>query len=199
MNGKRTITSILIGAVAFGAVLGYGRAASQPAAPAPKIGLVSIRDAFNGSKKHALYQAQAAKRQAQANAQLDQLNNEMETEESELKKLKPGSADYLQQLQVALEKRAKLQTQQEVVKQQWLLEGKNWLEAVYQEVLKAAEAVAKERGLDFVLERTEPKFPMSNEELRLTISTHKVLYGAGAVDLTNDVIARIDAGESLKP
>jgi len=78
-------------------------------------------------------------------------------------------------------------------------EDKKWFEDLYQETLKAIETVAKDRGLDLVLERTEPKFPIASEEVWSTVSTNKVLYGGGCVDLTNDVIARIDASATLKP
>ena len=62
MNGKTVTASILVCVAALLAAMQYSHAASQPTAPAAKIGLVSIRDVFDGSKKHALYQAQTAKR-----------------------------------------------------------------------------------------------------------------------------------------
>lgn len=199
MNGKTVTASILVCVAALLAAMQYGHAASQPAIPAAKIGLVSIRDVFGGSKKHSLYQAQTAKRVAQARAQIDDLTKQLDTEEGDLKTLKQGTAEYVKQFQVVLDTRSKLQNQQELFKQQRMAEDKKWFEDLYQETLKATEAAAKERGLDLVLERTEPKFPIASEEVWSTVSTNKVLYGGGCPDLTNDVIDRIDASATLKP
>ena len=200
MNRKTVTASILVCAAALLAAMQYGHAASPTTTLSSKIGLVSIRDVFGGSKKHALYQAQTAKRVAQMRAQLDEWTKQLDTEENDLKNtVKPGTADYVKQFQVVLELRSKLQNQQELIKQQRMAEDKKWFEDLYQETLKAIETVAKDRGLDLVLERTEPKFPIASEEVWSTVSTNKVLYGGGCVDLTNDVIARIDASATLKP
>jgi Skp family chaperone for outer membrane proteins len=199
MNGKTITTGILVCAVALVAALQYAPAASQTTAPAPRIGVVSVRHVFDGSKKHALYQAQLTKRLSQVKAQIDELARQVENEESELKMFKPGTADHLKQSQVVLEARSKLRNQEELIKLQQTLETKRWFEDLYQETLRATEAVAKERGLDLVLERTEPRFPMGTEEAFSVISTHKVLYCGACVDLTNDVIARVDASANLRP
>lgn len=199
MTGKTFTASVLVCAVALLAALQYGQAASPAPAPASKIGVVSIRDVFNGSKKHALYQAQTAKRMAQVKIEIEDGNKRLDTAEADLKALKPGTAEYVKQYQVVLELRSKLQTQQEVLKQQRMAEDKKWFEDLYQETLKSIDAIAKEKGLDLVLERTEPKFPIASEEVWSTVSTNKVLYAGGCVDLTNDVIARVDASATLKP
>ncbi|MCX5646704.1 MAG: OmpH family outer membrane protein [Phycisphaerae bacterium] len=199
MNGKTVTASILVCVAALWAAMQYGHAASQPATPVSKIGLVSVRDVFGGSKKHALYQDQTAKRVAQARIKIDDLTKQLDTEEGDLKTLKQGTAEYVKQFQVVLDTRSKLQNRQELFKQQRMAEDKKWFEDLYQETLKATEAAAKERGLDLVLERTEPKFPIASEEVWSTVSTNKVLYGGGCPDLTNDVIARIDASATLKP
>ncbi len=199
MSSRTTVTGILICAVALLATLERG-GAQPPAQDAPvKIGLVSIRSVFNGSRKHMQYRAQAMARQSQARAQVEKLAKEVEAEDAGLKTLKQGTADYMQQLQIMLDLRAKLDGQQEYLKQQRVLEDKKWMEDLYQEILKTVKEVAAEKGLDLVLERTEPEFPISSDELMLTFSTHKVLYDGGCVDLTEEVVARIDAGAGTKP
>jgi len=47
-----------------------------------------------------------------------------------------------------------------------------------------------------VLEKSEPELPAaSSNELMLTISTHKVLFNSGCEDITDAVMAKIDAAE----
>lgn len=199
MNGRTVVTALVVCAIALLATRQYGRAEAPSAAPASKIGIVSVRGAFNKSQKHQQYRAAALKRQSQARIQVEVLAKEIETEDAELKTLRQGTADYMKQLQALLEKRAKLDSQQEYLKQQRVLEDKKWMEDLYQEVLKIVGDLAKEKGLDVVLERTEPEFPISSDELMLTVSTHKVLYDRGCVNLTDEVVARLDAGQGAKP
>jgi Skp family chaperone for outer membrane proteins len=199
MNGRTIVTVLVVCTIALLATRQYGRAESQPAGAPSRVGVVSVRGAFNGCKKHQQYRAVALRRQSQARAQIEVLTKEIETEEAELKTLKQGTPDYMKQLQTLLEKRATLDGQQEYLKQQRALEDKKWMEDLYQEVLKIVGDLAREKGLEMVLERTEPEFPISSDELMLTVSTHKVLYDGGCVNLTSDVIARLDASESVKP
>ena len=199
MKSKTAAAMILIGGMALSAALELGRAAPGAAGAPPKIGVVSVRNVFRGSKKHAQHSAQLMARQSQAKAKLEDLTKEIEVEEAELKTLKEGTPDHMEQLQAVFEARSKLQGQQEYIKQQQVLENKRWLEALYQETLRIVGELAKEKGLELVLERTEPEFPISSEELMAALNVHKVLYDGGCVDLTSEVIARIDASETLKP
>lgn len=199
MSGKMATISFVICALVSVAVLEHGRAASQPTSPTVKIGVVSMNEVIKGSKKHVQYTSQAMARQARATSQLTDLRKEVEGEEASLKTFKQGTADYTQQLQVVFEKRTRLQAQQEFLKQQSLLEDKKWLEDLYQAFAKATKNLAKEKGLDLVLERTEPEFPIRGEELMTTLFMHKVLYDGGCLNLTSEVMARVDADETLKP
>ncbi len=198
MNGKMAIGGVVVCALALFAALDHGRAASQPVPPT-RIGVVSLGDVFKDSQKHAQHNAQAMARIAQGRGQLDNLRKEVEGDEAELKTFKEGTPDYAQQLQVVLEKRARLQGQQDFLKQQSLLEEKTWRENLFQAFTKATKEIAKDKGLDLVLERTEPEFPVSSDELMITLYTHKVLYADGCVDLTAEVTARLDADGTLKP
>ncbi|MGE5297428.1 MAG: OmpH family outer membrane protein [Solirubrobacterales bacterium] len=199
MNGKMAVGGFLVCVLLSLGLLEYGRAAAPAAGPTLKVGVVSMKAVFQASAKHKQYAAGAMARQSQARMQLDNLKKEIEGDDAELKALKQGTPDYTQQLQVVLEKRAKMQSQQEFLKQQSVLEDKKWLEDLYQAFARATKALAQEKGLDMVLERTEPEFPIPSDELMSTLYMHKVLYAGGCVDLTTEVTARLDADETLKP
>jgi Skp family chaperone for outer membrane proteins len=68
---------------------------------------------------------------------------------------------------------------------------------IYTDILRIVNEVAQQKGLDLVLEKNEPELLDSTpaNELMLTIRTHKVLYSGGCVDITDEVIARLDAGK----
>jgi Skp family chaperone for outer membrane proteins len=199
MNSKIAAGVFVVCMLMSLAVMERGRAAAPATGPTPKIGVVSMREVFKASVKHKQYSAQAMSRQVQARSQLEDLKKSVDGEEAELKTLKQGTPDYKQQLQTVIEKRAKLQSQQEFLKQQSVLDDKKWLEDLYQAFSRATQAIAKEKGLDLVLERTEPEFPVPSDELMSTLYTHKVLYAGGCLDLTSEVTTRMDADETLKP
>jgi Skp family chaperone for outer membrane proteins len=193
MNIRTKAVGILIIAVALLATFQYSQAASEATPAMSKIGILSVRTVFNTSKRHAQYRSQVLQAQSRARAQIEDLTKDIDAEEAGLKALKEGTPDYMKQLQTILKKRADLDSQREYLKQQRSLEDKNWMEALYQETLKIVQAVAKEKGLTLVFERTAPEFPVSSEELMMTFSTHKVLYAEGCVDLTAEVTSRLDA------
>lgn len=94
-----------------------------------------------------------------------------------------------------LEKQGKLQVQREIYERQRALKERNVIEQLYKDILRETRKVAEQKGLDVVFERSEPDFPSpSANDLTMTISTHKLLYGDGCVDITDEVMARVDAG-----
>ncbi len=197
MKTKTIVMGMMICAVALLASFQYGHA-GPAATSASRIGVVSVRTVFNQCQSQAQYRAQAIARQNRSRAELEAQAKMIEAADAELKTLRPGTTDYLQQLQKVLKGRAELESQQEFLNQQRMSQDKMWMEKLYQETLKIVSVVAREKGLEMVLERTEPEFPTSSEELMATFSTHKVLYSGGAVDLTAEVMARLDKLD-LKP
>ena len=108
--------------------------------------------------------------------------------------LKQGSADYLSGMKDVFDKQASLQAKQEYFKRQMDMREKTVVEQLFKDVIKATGEVAKDKGLDIVLEKSDPDLPAANtNELTLTISTHKVLYSAGCDDITDAVMAKVDA------
>jgi len=173
--------------------------AAQSGASASKVGVVSIRTVFDKTRQQAQYQTKAVARRARDRAQLEGLAQGVKAAEEEMNTHKQGTTEYLKLMQDVIQKRAQLDAQQEYLKQQTMLENKMWMEKLYETTLKIVTALAKDKGLDLVLERTEPSFPISSDELMATFSTHKVLYAGDSVDLTNEVISRLDAMDDIQP
>jgi Skp family chaperone for outer membrane proteins len=127
-------------------------------------------------------------------AELEKLSKEIDLDKAEIKMLKPGSSDYSSRMKEILEKQGKLQAQQEFFKRQMEMKEQTVVESLFKDVVKATGEVAKDKGFDLILEKSEPDLPASStNELTLTISTCKVLYNAGCEDITDAVMARVDA------
>jgi Skp family chaperone for outer membrane proteins len=198
MKSKTVVMCVVICIVALLATWDYGYAASSSGGGS-RIGVVSVRAVFNKTQHQIEFRSQAIARRRRDQTAWEDLGREIQAGEADLQTRNPGTADYLQRLQAVMDGRAKLESRKQFMEQQNALENKLWTEKLYQETLKIVGALAKERGLDLVLERTEPNFPMASEELMATLSTHKVLYAGAEADLTNEVLKRLDAIPSLKP
>jgi Skp family chaperone for outer membrane proteins len=201
MKNRISLIGVAIGTIALMAAFEYSRAQSMaPAAiSSSKIGVVSIAGVFNKSQLQAQYRTKQQAADSKSRSELEALAAQIEADRKQLDTLKSSSDDYLKLVQTIIDNRAKLDARQEYLKQQRLVEDRQQLEKIYPEVLKAVAALAKERGLDLVLERTEPSLAnaRSADELMSIVSTHKTLYAGGCVDLTEEVVARLDA--STKP
>ena len=168
--------------------------------PALKIGVVSVRKAFRESKKNNKYRTDVLAEQSKIRAELEKLSKEAEAQEAGLKALKVGSADYMAQYKELLGKRADLDARQQFNNQQRLQKDRFWTEELYKEILRITGELAQQKGLDLVFEKDEPEFPAeSADELMMVLSTHKLLYSAGCVDLTGEVTTRLDAQERTNP
>jgi Skp family chaperone for outer membrane proteins len=177
--------------------LGYSQAQPKADKPSSKVGVVSVRKAFRNCKRNSKYREQAIAEQTKITAEDEKLSRELEAQEAALKALKLGSSDHLAQYKELLNKRAALEVQRQFNNQQRALKDRQWTEGLYKEVLRITGELAQQKGLELVLEVDEPEFPVeSGDELMMTLSTHKVLYSGGCLDLTEEVVGRLDAQES---
>ena len=196
MKIKTMILSCLAGAVVLSmCVYRDSGARSKASRPASKIGVVSVRRILGGCKRVARYRDEAVAERDKVLAGLDKLSREIETDRAGLKTLKAGSSDHLARMKEILEKQASLQARQEFGKQQMALKERRLIEGLYKDILQKTREVAEQKDLDMVLEGGEPELStLSSNELTLAISTHKLLYSGGCVDITEEVMARVDAG-----
>ena len=176
------------------AALEMGKAASSPETKCLKIGVASVRKIFQDCKRNVKYRQEMTAERDKMEAELEKLSKEIDLDKAGLKTLKFGSSDYSATMKELLEKQGRLQAQQEYFKRQMDMREQAVIEQLFKDVVQATSQIAKDKGLDLVLEKSEPELPASNaNELTLTISTHKVLYSAGCEDITDAVLAKVDA------
>ncbi|MCK4753103.1 MAG: OmpH family outer membrane protein [Planctomycetes bacterium] len=193
MKAKLVVLGCLISIVVL--FMGYeaGEAKSKSSGGL-QIGVVNIRKIFQESKTHLRYREETKAEQERLIAELSKLGAEIEVERAGLSALKPNSSDYMEQMKTMFEKQANLRAKEEFYKQHLELKDQQWTEQLYQSVLKEVGVVAKKKGLDLVLADDEVEFPTASpNELMLTIRTNTLLYSEGCLDITSDVIARLDA------
>jgi outer membrane protein len=198
MKSKLMIAVVLVMVMSsFVLVAGAGKAASTGDNKCLKIAVVSVRKVFQDCKRNTKYRQEMSAEKDKLEAELDSMSKEIDANKSKMKMLKPGSADYMAGMKDILDKQASLQARQEYFKRQMDMREQSVVEQLFKDVIKATGDVAKEKGFDMVLEKSEPDLPAANSnELTLTISTHKVLYSAGCEDITDAVMTKVDANSN---
>jgi len=191
---------VLVGLITVPVVLfsgfGFGKDAPSQDNKRLKIGVVSVRKIFQDCKRNVKYRQEMTAERDKMEAELEKLSKEIDLDKAGLKTLKPGSNDYSNLMKEGLEKQGRLQAQQEYFKRQVDLREQTAIESLFKDVIKATGQIAKEKGFDLVLEKSEPDLPApTSNDLMLTISTYKVLYNAGCEDITDAVLAKVDAME----
>lgn len=197
MKIKTMVMGCLMGMVVLFLVHEYSLAQPEADNPVLKVGIVSVGRALRECKATAGYRERTTAENTKMDAEEDQLSKEIQALAAGLRALKPGSSDYLAQYKELLQKQNNLKTMQEFNPQQKALKHQKWTEQLYVEILRITKELAEQKGLTLVLGADEPQFPLQRyEELMMTLSTHKVLYSGGCLDITNDVIAELDKEES---
>ncbi len=171
----------------------YSQAQQKTDTTSAKIGIVSIAKIFNNCKRSIAHKRVINAEQNKKNEELGKLSEKLKAEEAMLIALKQDSSDYLTQREKCINMRVSLEAQQTINKEQTILKQYRWRKRFYQDILQITSDLAKQKGLDVVLEKDEIDVPaLGVNELNQTMITHKVLYSGGCVDITDELIARLD-------
>ncbi len=197
MKFKTVVLGCFIGAIALLFVHEFSFAQTSAPATVSKIGLISVSRALRECKATATFGAKAKAEEEEMAANEKALNDEINVLKGTVRALVPGTPDYMEQYKQLVQKQAELQAIQEYRREQRSVSQRAWAQKVYKEILRITKEVAANKDLDLVIERSEPEFPIKNaDQLMMTLSTHKVLYGDGCQDVTEEVIAELDKIES---
>ncbi len=191
--------AIIVGGVLAGLVClaGYqqGRVEAARSAIAPaKVGVVSIDKILRTSKKHETWKKTMDAEEIRIRAEFDKAKSELDLLVADMRTRTKGSEDYLKLNRDYAEKEALLKAKDSYYEQEMTQKVQNWTESLYQAIQARINDVAKKNGLDLVIAREDAEFPaVSMRDLLLTIRTNKVLYYSEALDITDEVLAALDA------
>jgi len=193
MKIRTMVLSCLAGVVIMAMVFEYSQAQSKSNTPSSKIGVVSILKVFRDCKRSDAHRTEFNAEQSKIIAALQTLSKDIAAQEAGLKALKPESSDYLAQRKVLIDNQARLEAEQKFYKEQGILKQYKWSKELYQDILRITSELAEQKGLDLVLRKDEiDLLALSVNEISETVRTHKVLYSGGCVDISDEVVARLD-------
>ncbi len=186
-SGNFVVCVLLIAVLAAGAKMSV-----EPA----KIGVVNVNQILRNSVKHREWQGQMAATEGQFQGEVEKLKSELTFLRRDMDIRTDGSPDYLKLLREYMDKDGSLAARQEYYKQEITVKIRMWTENLYQEIIDKTAEVAKSRGLDVVLGAEDIEVPsLSIRELLLDIKTNKVLYHSDQLDITQEVLAAVDASK----
>lgn len=196
MKFRTMVLGCLAGAIIL--ATGYEYLQAQPNVTGPvKIAVVSVGSALRNCKATLKFRERLIAENEKMAAQENRLSQEGQALADSLKAYKPDSSDYMERLQEMVRKQSELKAFQEINPRRSTLTQMQWTQKVYKEILRITKELAAEKGLTLVLGADEPEFPFQRyDELVMTLSTHKVLYNNGCVDLTSEVVAQLDKMQS---
>ena len=211
MNTKYVVLSSLLAAVAVMAML-PSRASSQAQgaqnnrAPAQgggtqgpqgtplKIATASAARIFMGMKEKTDVRAKLDEQVKDLRAQEESRRQKVKDLQSQMELLKPDSPQYEEANKAFTAAAIDFKNWGELSQAQAARQEKMLTKMLFDKITAAIAEIAKERGIDLVFAE-QPPFAierMSPQELQQAMVQRQVLYSNASIDLTQDVIARLD-------
>ncbi len=156
--------------------------------------MVDVAQVFNTLKQNEQIQADMKTRAEKLEQQAKDKQAKIEQLRQRLKMLTPGAEAYKQTEQELQKAVIEHQVWARFEQRRLQVEGSLQTEQVYRRMSSTIEQIAKETGYDVVLYKDQqPKFEGSDpQQIRSQIAIRKVLYASDAVDITDQVVQRMD-------
>ena len=193
---RRSICTLALATAAF--LLPARFAAAQDG---PRIATVNPAKVFNDMQETKdLKQKMESDRQAIQN-EAKRRADDLEEAKKKLTIFNEGSEEYNKASKDAIEKAVGLQTWQELIKADLARQQKVQMKNLFEKIEQATKDVAEAKKLDLVLVEQKIDLPtdpnvmgqINVDQLRQLINQRSVMYSNGKFDITNDVLARVDA------
>jgi len=164
-------------------------------AAAPKVAVVNVAEISERYARTNDLEAHFETLRLKFNQERDAQRDRVERMKRSLQEeLKPGTEEFRQRRKQLLMLEAEFQAFVETEGQK-IEEGlKNSLRSIYEDIRGMVGEVAEQRGIDIVLaaDRLPADSPENPTQLRQQILLQKVLYWNPRVDLTNEVVSRLN-------
>lgn len=199
---RRNSVAFLVGIAALALVAPFwtpGQAQQGMVAPpdaAPRFAVLDLVRVFDETVQIQDLNNMIKKRNGELNAEAEQRRKIIENKQTELTAFKQGTPDYetrrKELMRLNIEANVWLKSSEEETEQ----EKFDWTRIIYEKALRAAGELAQERGYAVVLQRFEFKpddVQPSVQGLRRMIQERNVIWHAPEIDITMEVVRRMDA------
>ncbi len=175
--------------------LSHEYSSAQSLGPVSKIGTVNIEKVSMECNATKAYMEKATAEIQKLKTEQEKLRDSIKALETELDSgaLKVGSPEFFAKNRELAQKKAEIGYLQDFDQQEQGLKTQLWKMDLYKKILITAQDVGKSKDLYLVLAVEEPDLSAQKaEEFATIVRTHKVLYSGGCVDITKDVISKLN-------
>jgi Skp family chaperone for outer membrane proteins len=196
MFSRRSLCAVALSAIAL--VLPARLASAQEG---PRIGIVNPAKIFNEMQETKdLKQKMESDRQA-IQAEAKRRADDLEEAKKARALFTEGTDDFNKKNQEMIRKAVELQVWQEMIKADLARQQKTQMKNLFEKIEAATKEVAESKKLDLVLVEQKIDLPsdpntmeqINVDQLRNLINQRSVMYSNGKFDITNDVLANVDA------
>lgn len=193
MQANRLTVLAVIVAVALIALAGAGASTAMQAQPTA-VAVADVQAIFNSLKEKTALEAELRSRGEQLQQQEQEKRNAIAQLRQDLGVLNAGSDAYRQKEEQLTEAAIALRVWAELEQQKLNRERVLQIESLYRQTMDAVAQVAQDSGYDVVLfKESAPEFDAENpQQLSTLIQVRKVLYAADSIDITSQVIQRMN-------
>lgn len=189
------IWALLVGIISVSVGYDYGWARARNEIMPAKVGVVYIETIFDKSTKHEQWRRKMDAEQADRLAQLKKLDQEAQAIKADMETRKLGSPDYMSRMADYMEKKATADARSDFYKGEFTVKGQAWMDEFYGQIETVIHEIARVKGLDVVLAaQTVDLSQIANvQDIAEVIRSNKVLYHAPDLDITREVLAKLDS------
>lgn len=194
---QKVTVLVLTALIILSGLWSYRISLAQPAVDVPiKVAVVNVSQVLTECQENLDREKITNERSRAIKAELARMESEANSIRQELENvLKPGSEEYLKQMQTLFDRQALMKAYEQGQTQVFTTETQAWMETLYQKFLTEVEKVARAEGITLVLNKDDIDIPL--KELKLTdlsavIRNRKVLYHADSLDISAKVMENMD-------
>ncbi|HLL88211.1 MAG TPA: OmpH family outer membrane protein [Tepidisphaeraceae bacterium] len=172
-------------------------------AQAQRIGVVNAGRVLNELQEFKDFNQKRESDAASLNQQGQQRQQKLRQLGTDLQALRQGTPQYEDKAKEALQLQIESKNWFDLTRAEQERQGKEKLLELFTKMQDAVAQVAKERGLDLVLAQQGKELPPTVEQLNVqqleaALGQRNVLYVGDKVDISSDVIAKLDAAYKAK-
>jgi Skp family chaperone for outer membrane proteins len=193
-QAKVYTVTILIGIIALIGAYQQGTLQAEAEVAPAKIAVCNVTKVITNCQKFKDWQAEKQEEIKQIDAELNAMQEDLAALNENLKIRTPGSEDHAKLMKEFIEKKAAYQAKDAGSKELWDAQREQWTEMLYQQLLGVIDEIATKKGYDIVLASEDLNLsdPM-RPEITQTIVTKKILYHKMKFDITEEVLAALNA------
>ena len=184
---------------------GNGNAPSAVQMPAVAIGSIDVEGVFkNYDKVKVAGETLNAEVMIRYN-DLTKLANEGKQEQEKLTHMAPGTADAKKCEDKMVQLKAQIEAGRQNAEREFTQKETEMMSSIYNEVAAMAAAIARDRGLTFIVKYNDAKVQATEPNSAMSAMSKTIVYADPRVDITNDTIKylnhsyKIAGGRAPKP